>query len=108
MFPHERSLVARLKDEPFALIGINSDKDLEKVAELNTKESITWRSFWNGPDGTGGPISKRWGVTGWPTLYLIDAKGKIRHKFTGNPGDEKLDALIDALVQEAKQATAGH
>ena len=108
MFPHERSLVARLKDEPFALIGINSDKDLETVAELNTKESITWRSFWNGPDGTGGPISKRWGITGWPTLYLIDAKGKIRHKFTGNPGDEKLDALIDALVQEAKQATAGH
>ena len=103
MFPHERSLVARLKDEPFALIGVNSDKDLQQVAEKNTAEQITWRSFWNGPEGTSGPISKRWGVSGWPTLYLIDAEGKIRHKFVGNPGDEKLDELIDALVAEAKQ-----
>jgi hypothetical protein len=107
MFPHERSLVARLKDEPFALIGVNSDKDLEKLQTQNEKEEITWRSFWNGPEGTGGPISKRWGITGWPTLFLIDAEGKIRHKFTGNPGDEKLDALIDGLVQEAKAARKG-
>jgi hypothetical protein len=103
MFPHERSLVARLKDQPFALIGVNSDKDLEALQPLNEKEQITWRSFWNGPDGTGGPISKRWGISGWPTLYLIDAEGKIRHKFVGNPGDEKLDALIDGLVKEASK-----
>ncbi|MDZ7924136.1 MAG: hypothetical protein U5M23_08750 [Marinagarivorans sp.] len=25
-----------------------------------TEENITWRSFWNGPLGTGGPISARW------------------------------------------------
>lgn len=102
MFPHERSLVARLKDEPFALVGVNSDKDLEALQPVLKEQQITWRSFWNGPEGTGGPISKRWGITGWPTLYLIDAQGKIRHKFTGSPGDEKLDELIDALVKEAK------
>ena len=104
MYPHERSLVARLKDEPFALVGVNSDKDLEKLQPVLKQEEITWRSFWNGPEGTGGPISKRWGISGWPTLYVIDATGKIRHKFTGSPGDEKLDAAIDALVEEAKQA----
>ena len=102
MFPHERSLVARLKDEPFALIGVNSDKDTADLQAKNEKEQITWRSFWNGAEGTGGPISKRWGISGWPTLYLIDAEGRIRHKFVGNPGDEKLDELIDALVKEAK------
>jgi hypothetical protein len=102
MFPHERSLVARMKDEPFALIGVNSDKNLEELQPKLKEEQITWRSFWNGAEGTGGPISKRWGINGWPTLYLIDAKGKIRHKFLGNPGDEKLDGLIDELVKEAK------
>ena len=102
MFPHERSLVARLKDDPFALVGVNSDPDLEKLQPVLKEQQITWRSFWNGPDGTKGPISKRWGISGWPTLYLIDATGKIRHKFVGSPGDEKLDAFIDELVKEAK------
>ena len=104
MFPHERSLVARLKDEPFALVGVNSDKDLEDCKAKSEKEKITWRSFWNGAEGTGGPISKQWGISGWPTIYLIDAKGKIRHKFVGSPGDEKLDEAIDALVKEANSA----
>ncbi len=102
MFPHERSLVARLKDEPFALVGVNSDPDLEKLLPHLKEEQITWRSFWNGPKGAAGPISERWAVQGWPTLYLIDAQGKIRHKFLGAPGDEELNGLIDGLVKEAK------
>ncbi len=104
MFPHERSLVARLKDEPFALIGMNSDSDLEALQPKLKEENITWRSFWNGPEGTSGPISKRWGVSGWPTLYLIDAKGTIRQKFVGAPGEKQLDDLIDELVKDAKSA----
>ena len=28
MFPYERSLVKRLEGEPFALIGVNGDRDL--------------------------------------------------------------------------------
>ncbi len=31
MYPHERSLVKRLADEPFALIGVNSDADKKKL-----------------------------------------------------------------------------
>ena len=55
MFPHERSLVAKMKDEPFALIGVNSDKNFEKLKQKEYKdEKITWRSFWNGPEGTRG------------------------------------------------------
>ena len=33
MYPHERSLVKQLADKPFALIGVNSDSDLEKIRE---------------------------------------------------------------------------
>ena len=105
MFPHERSLVERLKDEPFALVGVNSDVDAEaKKKKEFVDEKITWRSFWNGPKGTSGPISAAWNVQGWPTLYLIDHEGKIRRKYLGNPGDEVLDKEIDALVAVAKAA----
>ncbi len=95
MYPHERSLVKRLKDAPFALIGINSDRDLEKLRPRLEEEQITWRSFWNGPDGTGGPISKKWNVSGWPTTYLLDAEGVIRAK---NVRGKQIGEAVDELL----------
>jgi hypothetical protein len=98
MFEHERSLVKRLEGKPFALVGVNSDLDREETKKKNEKEHITWRSFWN--SGQIGPISLKWNVFSWPTLYLIDAKGVIRYK---NPDDKVLDEVIDALVKESEE-----
>jgi hypothetical protein len=103
MYPHERSLVKKLADKPFVLLGVNSDTDLMELKKVLEEEQITWRSFWNGKQGTGGPISTEWNVHGWPTLYIIDHKGVIRHKFVGSPGDEKLDAAIEKLVEVAEK-----
>ena len=102
MFPHERSLVKRLENKPFALLGVNSDRDKEKLKVQNEKQQITWRSFWNGPLGTGGPISTEWNVHGWPTLFVIDHKGVIRHKWVGSPGDKAMDEAIEKLIKEAE------
>src|SRR3982751_7031221 len=102
MYPHERSLVKKMADKPFALVGVNSDQNLEELKKVLEEEKITWRSFWNGKEGTRGPISTEWNVHGWPTLYLIDAKGVIRHKWIGGPEPEKLDTAIDKLVAEAE------
>ena len=101
MYPHERSLVEKLKDKPFALIGVNSDTDKKKLKERMEKEKITWRSFWNGPEGTGGPISKKWNVRGWPTIYILDHKGVIRFK---NLRDEKMEKAVEELLKEAEKA----
>ena len=101
MFPHERSLVEKYKNEPFAIVGINSDADLEKLKPVREKENISWRSFWNGPDGTSGPISTTWNVHGWPTLYIIDAKGTIRYKSVG-ANEEELDKTLEELLAELK------
>src|SRR5262249_34758607 len=103
MYPHERSLVKRLADKPFALIGVNSDQDRAKLKEVLMQENITWRSFWNG-GSTNGPISTKWNVHGWPTLYVLDHKGVIRHKWLGSPGERVLDEAIDKLVKEAENS----
>jgi hypothetical protein len=97
MFPHERSLVKRMEGKPFALIGINSDRDREQLKnEVLPKENITWRSFWNG-GSTDGPISRAWNVHGWPTIYVLDATGKIRFK---NKREKDLDVAVDSLLKE--------
>ena len=100
MIPHERSLVDRLKDKPFALLGINSDEDKKYYASEQKAMGVTWRSFWNGPKGTSGPISTKWNVRGWPTIYVLDHKGVIR--FNGVRG-EKMDAAVDQLLAEMEQ-----
>ena len=97
MYPHERSLVRKLADKPFAIVGVNSDRNLDKVRSTAAKKSISWRSFWNGEEGTQGPISKKWRITGWPTTYLIDKDGVIRHK---NLRGEALDKAIEELMAE--------
>ena len=107
MYPHERSLVKTLADKPFALVGVNSDTNEEELKKALKEENITWRSFTNGPDGTGGPISTAWNVRGWPTLYVIDHKGVIRHKYLGSPGDKVLDEAIEKLIEEAAKAAKG-
>jgi hypothetical protein len=104
MYPHERSLVAKLKGKPFALVGINSDTDKEKLKKRMTAEKITWRSFWNGPQGTSGPISKAWNVRGWPTTYVLDGKGVIRYK---NLRDAEMEKAVEKLLKEAEAAKGG-
>ena len=98
MYPHERSLVKKLADKPFVIIGVNSDSDRDKLKETLKEENITWRSFWNG-GSTSGPISTEWNVHGWPTIYVIDADGVIRHK---NLRGDPLEKAIDALVKKAE------
>ena len=102
MYPHERSLVKKMENKPFALIGVNSDQDREALKEVLKTEEITWRSFWNGKEGTGGPISTKWNVSGWPTLYVLDHKGVIRQKWLGSPGEQTIDDLLEKLLKEAE------
>ena len=97
MYPHERSLVQKYGDH-FAIVGVNSDRSKERLREAMAREKINWISFYDG-GGTGGPIASRWGVSGWPTLYLLDSAGMIRHK--GLRG-EKLEEAIRELLTEMK------
>ncbi|MEY2783867.1 MAG: Thiol-disulfide oxidoreductase ResA [Planctomycetota bacterium] len=100
MLPHERSLVERLKNEPFALLGINTDTDKQEYLRKAKEMNVTWRSAWEGK--TGGPISSKWGIEGYPTLYLIDHKGVIQKYWLGGPDEKELDKAIDELVAKAK------
>ena len=102
MYPHERSLVKRLKDEKFTLLGIDSDETPEKFAEAAKREEITWPVMFDG-GSTNGPIATKWGVRGWPTIFVLDAKGVIR--YLGVRG-ESMDSAVDQLLAEMKEPPA--
>jgi thioredoxin family protein len=102
MYPHERSLVSRLQGKPFALLGINSDKDLDQLQAAMVQEQITWPSWWDG-GSTSGPIATRYGVSGWPTIYVLDHQGVIRYKdVRGEDMDRAVETLLEELAQDPK------
>jgi peroxiredoxin len=94
MYPHERLLVERLKKEPFALLSVNTDEGKETLRKSMESGEITWRCWWDGnPEG---PISTKWGVDGFPTLYVLDDKGVIRFK---DVSEEQLDKAVESLLK---------
>ena len=102
MLPHERELVKLLKDKPFALLGVNSDGDTATVNKILEKEEITWR---NAIDGTtSGPWATKWNVNGWPTIYVIDAEGRIRYR---DVRDASMTKAVETLLTEIEEKKQG-
>jgi len=88
----------KLKGRPFAIVGVNSDSK-ERLKELVADGTTLWRNFTNVQPY--GKISTAWGVRGWPTLYLIDHNGVIKHK--GLRG-EAMEKAIMEMVGEAEKS----
>jgi len=76
MYPLERDLTKRYEGKPFALLGVNCDEPgrLRRVLDAKT---VTWRNWSDGPQG---PIAQKWRVKSYPTLFVLDPQGVIRHK----------------------------
>ena len=66
------------------------------------KENLTWRTFADPGDLGQGPIAARWNVSATPTLYVIDHRGVIRHKWLGGPGEKAIDRALEGLIREAQ------
>jgi thiol-disulfide isomerase/thioredoxin len=98
MIPHERELVEKYKDKPFAILSVSADDEKADLTEFLSSEKMPWAHWW---DGSKGSVTRMFKVKAFPTLYLIDAQGVIRHKWVGNPGNDKIDKAVEELVAEA-------
>jgi len=102
MLPHERALVERLKNKPFALIGINTD-DPETWRQRSKADPVSWRNAVEG--STSSPLCRAWNVTSFPTIYVLDAKGVIRFtRVRGEAMDKAVEELLAELEAQPKPA----
>ena len=103
MYEHERSLVLEMKDSPFALIGVNSDKSPEVAKKAIAENKLNWRSFQNQPKGSEAKISADWYVSGWPTIVVLDAERKVHYRgHDGKKATEVAKALVKTLKASAR------
>jgi len=99
--PHEKALVERLKDAPFALVGVNTDDDKDDYFAQVADFGVTWRSAWQG--STEGELVTRWGIDSYPTVLVLDAGHVLR--FVDARGEE-LGRVVDGLLAELERPAA--
>jgi thiol-disulfide isomerase/thioredoxin len=97
MIPHEREMVEKFKDKPFALISVSADDEKKELEDFLTKEKMPWTHWWDG--GGEAPLLKQWNVRFFPTLYVIDGKGVIRYKHVRG---KDLEEAVEKLLAEKK------
>lgn len=97
MIPHERDMVKKLEGKPFELVSISFDDSVETLKKFMAKEPMPWTHWFNGEEGTFG---KEWNIRFFPTIYVLDAKGVIRHKGLRGPALEK---AVETLVAEVEK-----
>ncbi|HEY1188070.1 MAG TPA: thioredoxin-like domain-containing protein, partial [Gemmata sp.] len=86
----------------FELISVSADDKKETLQKFLEKEKMPWTHWWDqGPESA---VLKKYRVRAFPTLYLIDHTGVIKHKWVGNPGNDKIDAAVEELVKAAVKA----
>lgn len=106
-YPYQRAMLDHLfEEEDVALLGVNSDAELETIVEAKKEERLGYRTWWDGhsqPDAeivaAEGPIATEWGVYGWPTIFVLDEDGVILHV---NKRGGALIETIDKLVMEKR------
>ena len=101
MYSHDKKIVERYQKRPFVLLGVNADADVETLKEVQERQHLTWRSWFDGPPK--GPLTEEWKIQGFPTICLLDAAHVVRYEHVGAPDGDELDAEIEKLVQEAEK-----
>lgn len=106
MVPHTKALLKKFDGHPVVYIGVNGDTERSKGLKTAQRYKMTWRNLWDGPDGPYGPASTAWNVAarGWPAVFVLDDKGRIRYKFTGkDQAEEELESAISLLLAELER-----
>ncbi|HEV8058312.1 MAG TPA: TlpA disulfide reductase family protein [Gemmataceae bacterium] len=97
MIPHEREMVERLKQKPFALVSVSMDAKKETLSDFIAKEKMPWAQWWVGASSH---LAEDWNIEYFPTIYVVDARGVIRYQ--GLSGDD-LEKAVAKLLNETRK-----
>jgi hypothetical protein len=99
---HEQELAARFQDQPFEIVGVNCDSEVDRARDAVARTGTTWRSFRN-QAGDALAITSDWKVLGYLTVYHIDHHGIIRKRWIGIPPPAELAQMTGILVDSARR-----
>jgi|GEM_PF-288349 len=96
MIPHHVELTERLQDKPFAILSVSCDRDQETLETFLEENNMPWDHWWVAPESE---FKKALNIASFPSIFVLDAQGVIRHK---NIKDEQLEVAVEALLAEVE------
>lgn len=110
LVPGVHELMQGFADEAVVYLGVNGDTDRLAGQATAQRVGMTWRNLWDGPRGVNGPAARAWNVPalGWPSVFVLDAAGRIRFKLRGQAQVEaELEGAIKELLAEGSEGVGG-
>jgi alkyl hydroperoxide reductase subunit AhpC len=96
-------LVQKYKGKPLVILGVNVDTDRATMSQSEKRQKMTWPSIWDQRN----QISNRYKVEALPTVFLVDAEGRLATKpRAGLPEEKQLEKVIDQLLLEMEKDSA--
>jgi thiol-disulfide isomerase/thioredoxin len=100
--PGIQKLHEHFEGRPVKVIGINCQEIDGDPAVYMAEQKYTYTLLLNGDR-----VSNDYNVLGLPTVYVIDAAGRIAYTGIGAGFEKQLIGIIDALLPGARTAAAG-
>ena len=88
--PHTQAAWEKYKDKGLEVIGVHSEMGSDQAASYVAEQNYTFSTALDT-----GETAQAYGVSSWPTFYLIDKEGKIAW---GPEHEPPTDKIIEALL----------
>lgn len=75
--PNVVATYKKLHDKGFEIVGISLDSSKDKLVAYAKEKEMTWPQYFDGKAWQN-QISSTYGITGIPTMWLVDKKGLVR------------------------------
>ncbi|HMJ92086.1 MAG TPA: TlpA disulfide reductase family protein, partial [Candidatus Acidoferrum sp.] len=102
-FPEIKETYAQLTANGFEVIGVNLDEKEDAMRKVLTEFDMKYPTRFDG-QGMNGTMGQRFGITGIPSMWLVDKKGVVRDIREGVPRDPtvgmKLKEQVTSLLEE--------
>ena len=93
--PKVKAVYEKLNPKGFEIIGISFDRELGKLKQVVDREKMAWPQYFEG-NGDGNKYGDEFGISGIPTMWLVDKKGVLREL----NAREDLTGKVEKLLSE--------
>ncbi len=76
--PHVVNIYKKLHEKGFEIVGISLDSSKDKLVAYAKEKEMTWPQYFDGLTWNN-KISSSYGISGIPTMWLVDKKGFVRN-----------------------------
>jgi len=92
------SLKVKFKDKKVTFVYITDISSSKELWKKTIQEIGYEHYFLNKEEMESIAFSKKYGFDGIPTYLLFDSNGELKEKFTGYPGNDKIQEEIEKLL----------